>query len=37
MKRTMTEGWVLTDKIILESMEVFEFPDQVEKAPKKRK
>ncbi|HEX8041984.1 hypothetical protein [Candidatus Deferrimicrobium sp.] len=37
MKRSMTEEWVLTDKIILESKEVFGFPDQVEKAPKKRK
>jgi len=37
MKRTMTEEWVLTDKIILQSKEVFGFPDQVEKAPKKRK
>lgn len=37
MKRTMTEEWVLTDKIILQSKEVFGIPDQVEKAPKKRK
>lgn len=37
MKRTMTEEWVLTDKILLESKEVFGFPDQVEKTPMKRK
>ena len=37
MKRTMTEEWILTDKIILPSKEVFGFPNQVEKVPKKRK
>jgi len=33
----MTEEWVLTDKIIFQSKEVFEFPDGSEKAIKKRK
>jgi len=37
MKRTMTEEWVLTDKIIFQSKEVFEFPEGSEKAIKKRK
>jgi hypothetical protein len=31
------EEWVLTDKIIFQSKEVFEFPDGSEKAIKKRK